>query len=161
MTEPHTKPASHEEGLATDPRQLAYDAVYAYLASTTRVPGDLVSRNAVAWRAVHAALDAILGGRTTTDNPAASGDAADNSLERLRAENAAAQSLIRMQDEAIQRVRNLANRLALDSPWGRDTARQFRLAVQPPTPDGPTVAEAAADDLAHWPQREREDTSHE
>lgn len=68
MTEPHTKPASHEEGLATDPRQLAYDAVYAYLASTTRVPGDLVSRNAVAWRAVHAALDAIHGSRTTPGN---------------------------------------------------------------------------------------------
>lgn len=61
-----------------NPRQPAYDAVYAYLASTTRVPGDLVTRNAIAWRAVHAALDAILGGRTTPDNPATSGDAVDN-----------------------------------------------------------------------------------
>lgn len=91
-----------------DPRRLAYDAAVACLAADPEIPRDLVTRNAVAWRAVHAALDAILG-RTTPDNPAASGDRADNS-----------------------------------SP-----------------PDGPTVAEAAADDLAHWPQREWEDTSHE
>lgn len=44
----------------TDPRQPAYDAVYAYLASVTDVPRDLVTRNAIAWRAVHAALDAVL-----------------------------------------------------------------------------------------------------
>lgn len=136
MTEP--RPAS-------DLRRLACDAAVVCLAADPEIPRDLVTRNAIAWRAVHAALDAVLG-RTTPDNPATSGDAVDNSLERLRAENVAAQSLIRMQDEAIQRVRNLANRIALDSPWGRDTAHQFHLAVQPPTPDGPTVAVLAAND---------------
>ena len=139
------------DGTPEPDRQPAYDAVYAYLTATTDVPRDLVTRNAIAWRAVHAALDAVLGTQTTPDNPTASSDTADNStaeaaLERLRTENAAAQSLIRMQDEAIQRVRNLANRIALDSPWARETAHQFRLAVQPPTPDGPTVAELAAND---------------
>jgi hypothetical protein len=40
------------------PREAAYEAVYAYLRSTNRMPGDLAYRNAMIWRAVHAALDA-------------------------------------------------------------------------------------------------------
>jgi hypothetical protein len=74
----------------------------------------------------------------------------EEEIKRLRTENAAAISLIQQQDEAIQRVRNLANQIALDSPWGRETATRFRLAVQPAAPDGPTVREAAADDR-RWP----------
>jgi hypothetical protein len=49
-----------EQAPDTGPRQPAYDAVYAYIGSTNRVPGDLVTRNAMIWRAVHAALDAVL-----------------------------------------------------------------------------------------------------
>lgn len=44
--------------LVVDPRQSAYDAVYAYIRSTNRMPGDLAYRNAMIWRAVNAALDA-------------------------------------------------------------------------------------------------------
>lgn len=91
MTEPRTAEAG------PDPRRLACDAAVACLAANPEIPRDLVTRNAIAWRAVHAALDAILG-RTTPDNPATSGDVADN----------------------------------------------------PTLPDGPTVAEAAADDKL-WP----------
>jgi hypothetical protein len=65
----------------TDLRQLAYDAAVACLAANPDVPRDLVSRNAIAWLAIHAAVDAILGARITPDNPAASSDRADNSRE--------------------------------------------------------------------------------
>lgn len=41
-----------------DPRQPVYDAVYAYIRSTNRIPGDLAVRNAMIWRAVTVALDA-------------------------------------------------------------------------------------------------------
>ncbi|MEU6674797.1 hypothetical protein [Streptomyces sp. NPDC046925] len=42
-----------------DPRQPAYDAVYTYIRSSNRVPGDVVTRNAMIWQAVTAALDAL------------------------------------------------------------------------------------------------------
>jgi hypothetical protein len=41
-------------------REPAYEAVYAYIRSSNRVPGDVVTRNAMIWRAVTAALDAVL-----------------------------------------------------------------------------------------------------
>jgi hypothetical protein len=49
------------EQTATDPRQPAYDAVYAYIRD---LPGDphsyeSVCRNAAIWKAVHAVLDAV------------------------------------------------------------------------------------------------------
>ncbi|MGW7087575.1 hypothetical protein ACWGH2_29320 [Streptomyces sp. NPDC054871] len=135
---------------------LAYGCLHAIARTLTIFEG---AAAAEAYLEQHADRGAL--GRTTLDNPATSSNTVDNSevvaaVERLRAENAAAQSLIRMQDEAIQRVRDLANQLALDSPWGRETAHRFRLAVQPPAPDGPTVAEAAADDKRHWSEREWE-----
>lgn len=45
----------------TDPRQAAYDAVFTYIHSQPRdfMPATVVDRNAMIWRAVHAALDAI------------------------------------------------------------------------------------------------------
>lgn len=45
----------------TDPRQPAYDAVFAYIRSQPRdfLPSTVVDRNAMIWRAVHAALDAM------------------------------------------------------------------------------------------------------
>jgi hypothetical protein len=44
-----------------DPRQPAYDAVFAYIRQQPRdfLPTTVVERNAVIWSAVHAALDAI------------------------------------------------------------------------------------------------------
>jgi hypothetical protein len=44
----------------TDPRQLAYDAVYEYIRSQPRgfLPTTVVGRNAMIWRSVNAALDA-------------------------------------------------------------------------------------------------------
>lgn len=63
---------------ANDPRRLACDAAVVCLAADPEIPRDLVTRNAIAWRAVHAALDSILGVRTTPDNPPASSDRADN-----------------------------------------------------------------------------------
>ncbi|ARX81568.1 hypothetical protein SMD44_00966 [Streptomyces alboflavus] len=43
-----------------DPRQPAYDAVYAHLSALgDHMPADRVHRNAMIWRAVHAALDAM------------------------------------------------------------------------------------------------------
>ncbi|WP_399553874.1 hypothetical protein OG473_39430 (plasmid) [Streptomyces anulatus] len=42
-----------------DPKQPAYDAVFAYIRSQPDVlPATVVERNAMIWRAVHAALDA-------------------------------------------------------------------------------------------------------
>jgi hypothetical protein len=45
----------------TDPRQPAYDAVFAYIRSQPRdfIPTTVVERNAMIWHAVHAALDAV------------------------------------------------------------------------------------------------------
>jgi hypothetical protein len=45
----------------TDPRQPAYEAVFAYIQEQPRdfVPTTVVDRNAMIWRAVHAALDAM------------------------------------------------------------------------------------------------------
>ena len=52
-----------------DPRQPAYDAVYAYLrALGDYLPPDPVHRNAVIWRAVHAALDATPVGRCVSSH---------------------------------------------------------------------------------------------
>lgn len=44
-----------------DPRQPAYDAVFAYIRSQPRdfLPTTVVARNALIWRAVHTALDAM------------------------------------------------------------------------------------------------------
>ncbi|ACX71188.1 hypothetical protein pZL12.111c [Streptomyces phage ZL12] len=54
--------ASQSEGTATqpaDPKQPAYDAVFAYIRSQPDVlPATVVERNAMIWRAVHAALAA-------------------------------------------------------------------------------------------------------
>ncbi|MGW5691520.1 hypothetical protein ACWEWX_11315 [Streptomyces asiaticus] len=44
-----------------DPRQPAYDAVFAYIRQQPRdfLPATVVDRNTMIWRAVHAALDAM------------------------------------------------------------------------------------------------------
>lgn len=49
------------EQQATDPRQPAWDAVFAYIRTLSRdaLPGSIVERNAVIWRAVNAALVAL------------------------------------------------------------------------------------------------------
>lgn len=45
--------------MTADPKQPAYDAVFAYIRSQPDVvPATVVERNAMIWRAVHAALDA-------------------------------------------------------------------------------------------------------
>jgi hypothetical protein len=72
----HPEPPSDEEvreqaaldAQRPNPRQPAYDAVYEYLGSTNRVPGDLVTRNAMIWRAVNAALDATPIGRCVSSH---------------------------------------------------------------------------------------------
>lgn len=52
-----------------DPRQLAYDAVYEYIrALGAYLPPDPVHRNAVIWRAVHAALSATPVGRCASSH---------------------------------------------------------------------------------------------
>jgi hypothetical protein len=49
-----------ERGAGEDPRQPAYDAVYAYIRELgDYMPPDPVHRNVVIWRGVHAALDAV------------------------------------------------------------------------------------------------------
>ncbi|MGW4825448.1 hypothetical protein ACWEP4_42895 [Streptomyces sp. NPDC004227] len=55
-----TEPAPAEPTVpGPDPRQPAYDAVYAYLRRLEdRMPADPVHRNAIIWRAANAALDA-------------------------------------------------------------------------------------------------------
>jgi hypothetical protein len=51
--------AEREQQAATDPRQLAYDAVYEYIRNLgDYLPSNPVDRNALIWHAVHAALDA-------------------------------------------------------------------------------------------------------
>lgn len=54
------KTASPVEGV-TDPRQAAYDAVFAHLRKqpVDFMPATVVDRNAMIWHAVHAALDAV------------------------------------------------------------------------------------------------------
>ncbi|KND45425.1 hypothetical protein [Streptomyces stelliscabiei] len=52
-----------------DPRQPAYDAVYEYIRRLgTYLPPDPVHRNAVIWRAVHAALGATPVGRCVSSH---------------------------------------------------------------------------------------------
>jgi hypothetical protein len=52
-----------------DPRQPAYDAVYAYIRELgDHLPVDPVRRNAVIWRAVHAALAATPVGRCVSSH---------------------------------------------------------------------------------------------
>lgn len=56
--EEHCPKAQHNEA---DPRQPAWDAVFAYIRTLPRdaPPASVVERNAVIWRAVNAALTAI------------------------------------------------------------------------------------------------------
>jgi hypothetical protein len=52
-----------------DPRQPAYDAVYEYIRGLgPYLPPDPVHRNAIIWRAVHAALDATHLGRCVSSH---------------------------------------------------------------------------------------------
>ncbi|HEY9353702.1 MAG TPA: hypothetical protein VIP28_10640 [Nocardioides sp.] len=52
-----------------DPRQAAYDAVYEYLCGLGNyLPPDPVHRNAIIWRAVHAALGATPVGRCVSSH---------------------------------------------------------------------------------------------
>jgi hypothetical protein len=59
ITEPQPQASSTDDG--SDPRQPAYDAVFAYIRSQPRdfLPTTVVGRNAMIWDAVHAALDAV------------------------------------------------------------------------------------------------------
>jgi len=49
------------QAVPADPRQAAYDAVFAYIRQQPRdfLPTTVVDRNAMIWHAVHAALDAV------------------------------------------------------------------------------------------------------
>ncbi|MFI9598888.1 hypothetical protein ACIHCX_03235 [Streptomyces sp. NPDC052043] len=60
-TDSHPEPAPDEPTApGLDPRMPAYDAVYAYVRRLgDRMPADPVHRNAIIWRAVSAALDAM------------------------------------------------------------------------------------------------------
>jgi len=72
--EGHPEPPSDEELNAVlpvlpDPRQGAYDAVYKYIRRLgAYLPPDPVHRNAVIWRAVHAALGATPVGRCVSSH---------------------------------------------------------------------------------------------
>lgn len=70
---PQESPSDADENPALpvrpDPRQPAYDAVYEYIrALGGYLPPDPVHRNAVIWRAVHAALDATPVGRCVSSH---------------------------------------------------------------------------------------------
>lgn len=56
----HIREAAGPVPPGTDPRQAAYDAVFAYIRQRPRdfLPATVVDRNAMIWHAVHAALDA-------------------------------------------------------------------------------------------------------
>lgn len=77
MTEPdegHPEPPTEDEldpalPVRPDPRQPAYDAVYEYIrALGPYLPPDPAHRNAIIWRAVHAALDATPVGRCASSH---------------------------------------------------------------------------------------------
>lgn len=157
MTDPRTAEAG------SDPRQAAYDAVYVYLAATADIPRDLVTRNAIVWQAVHTALDAILGGRTTPDNPPASGDAADSpeaAVDRVRA--VITEQRARIADhEPADGYLPMGDPNALWIDTVSNICHDLERALQPRKPavgmpihDGPSIAEVTADDRAHWQQRE-------
>jgi hypothetical protein len=57
----HQVTRSGRESGGGDPRQAAYDAVFAYIRQQPRdfLPATVVDRNAMIWHAVHAALDAV------------------------------------------------------------------------------------------------------
>lgn len=70
----HPEPPSEDElntalPVVPDPRQPAYDAVYEYLrALGSYLPPDPVHRNAIIWRAIHAALGATPVGRCVSSH---------------------------------------------------------------------------------------------
>lgn len=72
--EGHPEPPTEEElnsalPVHPDPRQAAYDAAYEYIrALGGYLPPDPVHRNAVIWRAVHAALEATPVGRCVSSH---------------------------------------------------------------------------------------------
>jgi len=57
----HQVTRPNDQAPGGDPRQAAYDAVFAYIRQQPRdfLPATVVDRNAMIWHAVHAALDAI------------------------------------------------------------------------------------------------------
>lgn len=72
--EEHPEPPSDEElnpalPVRPDPRQAAYDAVYEYIRRLgDYLPPDPVHRNAIIWRAIHAALNATPVGRCVSSH---------------------------------------------------------------------------------------------
>ncbi|MEV4041405.1 hypothetical protein [Streptomyces sp. NPDC049744] len=65
----YPQPAPEEVQVRPDPRQPAYDAVYEYIHSLgPYLPPDPSHRNAVIWRAVHAALDSTPVGRCVSSH---------------------------------------------------------------------------------------------
>ena len=71
--EGHPEPPDEDDNSALpvrpDPRQPAYDAVFAYIRDLGQyLPPDPVHRNAIIWRAVHAALDATPVGRCVSSH---------------------------------------------------------------------------------------------
>ncbi|GGV91808.1 hypothetical protein [Streptomyces massasporeus] len=116
--------AEREQQAATDPRQPAYDAVWAYIrALGVYMPPTTAHRNAVIWRGVHAALDAVTG---------------TGSGERAEA--------------TVARVRRLGAELFVDGATHthRAIGRQILNALQPPEDGETTPADEARLDRAHW-----------
>ncbi|GAA1887797.1 hypothetical protein GCM10009837_06990 [Streptomyces durmitorensis] len=164
MTEPRPESLPNGEDSSADPRQPAYDAVYAYLTSTNHVPGDLVTRNAMIWRGVHAALAAIPETKQQPTDQLLHGQPAPyrQLLARLETDRqqmlAAVDTTTRDKEELrqAQAQSDLASgylyaaALAVRLFEGVDAAAQYirhhgdgrHLVAH----DGPTVAEAAADD---------------
>ena len=140
----------------SDPRQAAHDAVYAYIRSSDRVPGDLATRNAMIWRAVTAALDAA--GLPGQHVPApAVRELAEDLLARgadykNRRDKHISSTESRTTAQAIIDA-SLRFAEAAGLPGDFDFRQIRDAAVEMTTPDpaaGPTVAEAAATDRAHW-----------
>ncbi|MFD5910271.1 hypothetical protein ACFWHL_16290 [Streptomyces massasporeus] len=152
--------AEREQQPATDPRQPAYDAVFAYIRELgDYMPPTVAHRNAVIWRGVHAALDPALVTR-------------DRELQRMKILVAASESdahAVRMAaqyaDKAIEngeraeraeatvgRVRALAAELFVEGSTHthRAIGRQLLNTLQPPEPDETTPADEARLDRAHW-----------
>lgn len=169
----------------TDPRQPAYDAVFAYIRQQPRdfLPVTVVGRNAMIWRAVHAALDAMgVPGLEGEPAPAAT-EATERPTLRERhraqwlaltdAEQTARIAALDEDDEPEQPERTTGNNPATWTPPPpgdrREQLPDHLLALLDIPPYTSTACETAellaaaitrhpehADELRQWEQRQRQ-----
>lgn len=136
------------------PREAAYNVVYAYLRSTNRMPGDLGYRNAMIWRAVHAALDAA-GVPAASPAPAVRDLAAQllargREYRQLPSRDFEAEGVQEKLSAILEASWRFAEAAGLPREYDLAQIRDAAVEMTAEPIDGLSVREAAADDNAHW-----------